>query len=72
MKHLFYLMGKSASGKDTLYEALLEDPALGLKPLFGDSYFQPFKMIATTCRPVGGKFRVKGKKKTELLFLSNT
>ena len=42
--------------------------ALGLKPLFGDSYFQPFKMIATTCRPVGGKFRVKGKKKTELLY----
>ncbi len=33
MKHLFYLMGKSASGKDTIYEALLEDASLGLTPL---------------------------------------
>ena len=44
MKHLFYLMGKSASGKDTLYEALLEDPALGLKPL-----------IPWTTRPIRAK-----------------
>ncbi len=33
MKHLFYLMGKSASGKDTLYETLLNDSTLALKPL---------------------------------------
>ena len=41
--------------------------ALGLKPAFNGSWFQPFKMIATTCKPVGDKFRVKGKKKTELI-----
>lgn len=33
MTHLFYLLGKSASGKDTIYEELLNDPELGLKPL---------------------------------------
>ena len=33
MKHLFYLMGKSASGKDTLYEYLLENDSLRLEPL---------------------------------------
>lgn len=33
MMHLFYLMGKSASGKDTIYEALLQDESLALKPL---------------------------------------
>ena len=31
--HIFYLMGKSATGKDHLYEALLSDPDLRLKPL---------------------------------------
>ena len=41
--------------------------ALGLKPAFNGSWFQPFKMISTTCKPVGDKFRVKGKKKTELI-----
>jgi guanylate kinase len=30
MHHIFYLMGKSASGKDTLYQRLLEDPQLKL------------------------------------------
>lgn len=33
MKHLFYLMGKSASGKDTIYEELLKDQSLHLSPL---------------------------------------
>ncbi len=33
MSHLFYLIGKSASGKDTLYESLLHNAALGLTPL---------------------------------------
>ena len=33
MGKLFYIMGKSASGKDHIYEALLRDPALGLSPL---------------------------------------
>lgn len=30
MHHIFYLMGKSASGKDTVYQRLLEDEALNL------------------------------------------
>lgn len=30
---LFCLLGKSASGKDTIYETLLEDKSLGLRPL---------------------------------------
>ena len=33
MNHIFYLMGKSASGKDTIYEALLSDASLKLSPL---------------------------------------
>ena len=33
MKHLFYLCGKSASGKDTIYEELLKDESLQLRPL---------------------------------------
>ncbi len=32
MRKLFYLMGKSASGKDTLYRMLLSDPSLALCP----------------------------------------
>ena len=32
MKHIFYLMGKSASGKDAVYKCLLQDPKLNLKP----------------------------------------
>ena len=32
MRKLFYLMGKSASGKDTLYRMLLSDPSLALSP----------------------------------------
>ncbi len=31
MGHIFYLMGKSSSGKDTIYKKLMEDPSLGLK-----------------------------------------
>ncbi len=44
--HIFYIMGKSASGKDTLYESLLEDPSLSLKP-----------MIPWTTRPIRAKER---------------
>ncbi len=33
MGKIFYLMGKSASGKDTVYKSLLNDAALGLQPL---------------------------------------
>ena len=42
--------------------------ALGLRPAFGGSWFQPFGMIAVTAKPAGGKFSVKGKKKAELLY----
>lgn len=44
MKHLFYLMGKSASGKDTIYESLLEDDFLNLSPL-----------VPYTTRPIRAK-----------------
>ena len=33
MRHLFYLIGKSATGKDTIYEELLKDDSLLLSPL---------------------------------------
>ena len=33
MGRIFYIMGKSASGKDHIYEALLRDPSLELAPL---------------------------------------
>lgn len=33
MGKLFYIMGKSASGKDTIYQKLLEHPALDFKRL---------------------------------------
>ena len=35
MGKIFFLMGKSASGKDTIYEKLLEDAGLGLLPYVG-------------------------------------
>ena len=41
MGKLFYLMGKSASGKDKLYEILTSDPSLGLK-----------KLVLYTTRPI--------------------
>ncbi len=44
MKHLFYLMGKSASGKDTIYESLLEDASLNLTQL-----------VPYTTRPIRAK-----------------
>lgn len=33
MGKLVYLMGKSSTGKDTIFKRLLEDPALGLKTI---------------------------------------
>ena len=44
MKHLFYLMGKSASGKDTVYEYLLGSDSLHLEPL-----------VPWTTRPIRAK-----------------
>lgn len=41
MGKIFYIMGKSASGKDHFFEALLRDPKLGLKP-----------MVLYTTRPI--------------------
>ena len=45
-----------------------EMKALGLQPGFGGSWFQKVKTISAECRPVGGKFRVKGKKKADLIY----
>jgi len=33
MGKIFYMIGKSSTGKDTIYKLLLEDPELGLKPI---------------------------------------
>ena len=41
---------------------------LGLQPAFDGSWYQPFEMIAATCKPVGGKFTVKGRRKAELRY----
>ena len=41
---------------------------LGLEPAFGDSWFQPFRMIAVTAKPVGGALTAKGKKKVSLRY----
>ena len=35
MGKLFILIGKSASGKDSIYKRLIEDPSLGLRPYVG-------------------------------------
>ena len=44
MNHIFCLMGKSATGKDTIFEELLKDPSLRLSPL-----------IPWTTRPIRAK-----------------
>ena len=41
---------------------------LGLQPAFGDSWTQPFRMAAVTCRPVGDKITVKGRRKADLKY----
>ena len=41
---------------------------LGLEPAFGGSWFQPFRMIAVTAKPVGGSLSAKGKKKVDLRY----
>ncbi|MBQ7507006.1 MAG: guanylate kinase [Lachnospiraceae bacterium] len=41
MGKIFYMMGKSSSGKDTIYKRLIEDPTLGL-----------MRMIMYTTRPI--------------------
>ena len=41
---------------------------MGLQPGFGGSWTQPFRMIAVTCKPVGGKIAVKGRRKAELHY----
>ena len=40
---------------------------LGLQPAFGDSWYQPFRMITVATRVHGDKVRVKGRRKAELL-----
>ena len=41
MGHIFYLMGKSSTGKDTLYKKLLKDPRLKLN-----------RLVTYTTRPI--------------------
>ena len=41
---------------------------LGLEPAFEGSWFQPFRMIAVTAKPVGGSLSAKGKKKVDLRY----
>lgn len=41
---------------------------LGLQPAFGDSWYQPFRMVAVTCRPKDGKIVAKGRRKAELRY----
>jgi hypothetical protein len=41
---------------------------IGLEPAFGNSWFQPFSMIAVTAKPVGNKILVRGRKKAELHY----
>ena len=41
---------------------------LGLEPAFDGSWFQPFRMIAVTAKPVDGSLSAKGKKKVDLRY----
>ena len=41
---------------------------LGLEPAFDGSWFQPFEMLAVTAKPEGGRYRIKGKRKADLLY----
>ena len=41
---------------------------LGLEPAFEGSWFQPFQMIAVTAKPVGGLWKVRGRKSAELRY----
>ena len=55
--------------EDLTVEYLQQELAgLGLEPAFGGSWTQPFRMIAVTCRPVGGKIVAKGRRKAELSY----
>ena len=41
---------------------------IGLEPAFDGSWFQKVQTISTVSRPEGGKFKVKGKSRTELNY----
>ena len=41
---------------------------MGLEPAFDGSWFQPFELISVTVTPEGGKFSVRGKRKTDLKY----
>lgn len=57
MGKIFYIMGKSASGKDKIYGRLLSDQELGLK-----------KMVLYTTRPI----RAKEKDGVQYFFVDDT
>ena len=57
------------SYEDVTVEYLQQELAgLGLQPAFGDSWTQPFRMAAVTCRPVDGQITVKGRRKADLKY----
>lgn len=66
MHHIFYLMGKSASGKDTVYQRLLEEESLQLS-----------RIVLYTTRPVregeqdGREYYFTDEKKLEELKKAN-
>lgn len=66
MGKIFYLMGKSATGKDTIYKLLLQNPALHLKPI-----------VLYTTRPIrdgetnGIEYYFTDTKQLEILRLQN-
>ena len=41
---------------------------LGLQPAFDGSWYQPFRMISVTSRPPKDRFRLKGRRRTELRY----
>ncbi len=41
---------------------------LGLQPAFDGSWYQPFRIVSTTCRPPKDRIRLKGRRRAELRF----
>ena len=60
MGKLFYVIGKSATGKDTIFQKLLENESLALKPL----------VLYTTRRFYYARLRKKQRPQTEQNHLS--
>ena len=57
MGKIYYLMGKSASGKDHIYEHLIQETALDLKPF-----------VLYTTRPIRSGEQDGSERKTQPLY----